>query len=705
VFELANKAETNARQQVHFDAMRDIRLRRAGLETAFRARFLDRFERRGPAGRDRAEEAGSGRLGLVDNDELELTIAVTSMVSKARALCEDEVYALDRRIGQLLGEPDLEAARNPLGPESVCLVFRQACDGLEADVATRLLILKLFDRNLAAGLPPLYRAINQYLIAHDVLPHLRRPLLVRPGASAVRPASPPVRPPAGPGVQGRLEPDVVEFLQEIATAARPGQSFLLGSTLAAGPGGVAQDQVLATLGQIQAGQVPAAWGVALDPGLVATGTVNVLQALRAGGIGHQMAPIDELMLELVTLIFDYILDDTGIPAAFKALIGRLQIPMLRVAILDKALFARKAHPARRLLDALAEAALGWTDGASGSDELIGVVERVVHRVLTEFDRNVELFDELLGELQAAVAGLEQRAQQRAAVSAKVIQGRERLEQAKQAANSVVDRTLADEGVPIAVRDFVDRHWRSLLVVTHNRQGADSPLWRERVEMLHMLLWSVTPKRSGKERRLLLTALPTLVRSLGDTLRAVGMADDERELFLAALAECHSAALKARHSPTPSADEQTAPDGEPPTEPHGPREGPAAGPPGEAPGREVEEIVLATRHPPERPVGDAPSPPEDDPHLQAVRELGLGAWVEFQGDGGTRGRARLTWISDVTGLLLFTDRRGLKVTERTPAGLAADFRRGTARVLETVPLFDRALTHLMDGLRRSPAATT
>jgi len=96
--------------------------------------------------------------------------------------------------------------------------------------------------------------------------------------------------------------------------------------------------------------------------------------------------------------------------------------------------------------------------------------------------------------------------------------------------------------------------------------------------------------------------------------------------------------------------------------------------------EVEEIILA-----EEEQGDV----EDDEFVEMARNLRQGAWVEFTGDDGEITRAKLTWVSPVTGAYLFTDRQGLKAADKTLYGLAADFRRGSARVIDDVPLFDRS----------------
>jgi hypothetical protein len=723
LFELADKAENDAQQRVYFDAMRDVRLRRAGIETAVKAHLVDRFDRRPGAGtHDRpGSEAPGTTLGLVENDELEISLAVRNMVTKALAECEDELYPLQRRIGHLLGEPELDGARNPLGPESLCATLRDASDTLEAELPVRLLVLKLFDRHVLGGLGELYRGLNHHLIAHNVLPTVQRP---SQGRAMVRPGRGPGAPgrPAAAAPSGALDPEVMALIQELAAATRPGQSV---SIAGAGTSYGATVQALTALqsGRVTTFEGTALEGLPLDPGLVSVGTVNVLRELRTGGLTRQMDQLDDLMLEVVTLLFDYVLDDKSIPDTLKALIGRLQIPMLKVAILDKALFARKSHPARRLLNTLAEASVGWDETRDGNDELFRAIERVVQRILADFDQNVDLFAELVEEFEAFLVAQEQRATQRAEVSAKILQGRERLEQAKAAADAEVRRALASPALPQPVREFVDRHWRNLLVVTHNREGDGSELWRTRVEGLQALVWSVSPKRTPAERRELLAALPALVRALNETIHGLGMADGEREQFLVALSRCHAAALRGE-APSEPAAPAPRPEPEPgscaPQEPDtvvepAPEAPPAAFgarparaaevldlPPGLDPEAVVEEIVIETVAD-ETVVEVAPPPqPEHDPHLEVAQKLAMGTWVEFLGENGGRTRARLTWVSSVTGIYLFTDRRGMKVAERTPAGLAADFRRGSARVLDAVPLFDRAVSHLMKGLRRTPS---
>ena len=102
------------------------------------------------------------------------------------------------------------------------------------------------------------------------------------------------------------------------------------------------------------------------------------------------------------------------------------------------------------------------------------------------------------------------------------------------------------------------------------------------------------------------------------------------------------------------------------------------------------------------ITDALGGADDDEPLdassQAVKRLQVGSWLEFDKPDATQVRARLSWISPVTGTLLFTDSKGLKVADPTRLALAAELRSERARILESVPLFDRLLGQLSGKVR-------
>jgi hypothetical protein len=83
-------------------------------------------------------------------------------------------------------------------------------------------------------------------------------------------------------------------------------------------------------------------------------------------------------------------------------------------------------------------------------------------------------------------------------------------------------------------------------------------------------------------------------------------------------------------------------------------------------------------------------PVDDECRRKVQQLQTGTWLEILDDSGVATRAKLSWISPITGTYLFTDRQGLKAGNFTLDELAGLVRKAHARVLNSTPLMDRAV---------------
>src|SRR5690606_7452459 len=138
----------------------------------------------------------------------------------------------------------------------------------------------------------------------------------------------------------------------------------------------------------------------------------LLQTLMQGELQPaRLNQMGEDVINLVSMLFEFILNDNQLPATMKALIPRLQIPMLKAAILDKSYSGKEGHPARRLLNDIATAAVGWDEVSEHEpDALRDTVEAIVAHLLTGFDRNLGGFGELLGDVQGVGRGEHRRRQ-------------------------------------------------------------------------------------------------------------------------------------------------------------------------------------------------------------------------------------------------------------------------------------------------------
>jgi len=630
LFDLADKAENNRIQSEYFEAMREVRLKRPGMEAAVRESISGATERAlsGETGGRAAggpEPASGSELGLVEHDELEESLALTNMVARLKSLAKRELFACDRRIGHLLGVADLDEGDNPIGPEALCNAFRDACSTIESGIKIKLIVLKLLDKHVVGEIPALYEEINALLVKHGVLPEIHSSVKKRPAPRRSRGADAPAPGADGDAADGRatgsgapargggwdayhdVEPGAdrsgtapgagrAEAGPEAGAGAGAGAAGpaaavdpqMLFETLRAlmtvGPGAIRAGGGAPAAAAGSAGNADAGGGVggavigdltrlqrdALAPGggpgasgaddragaetggetggetgagAGVPGDAGVLRDLKSSGIGRQIGPGGDAVIDLVAMMFDFILDDRRLPDPMRALIGRLQIPVLKVAMLDREFFSRRFHPVRKFLNTLAEAAIGWGEEHAEGDALHEEASRLVARVLDEFDDDVALFAELLEALESFLEQDRERAEREAEEEARAVEERERYRIAKAITEDRVGRRVAESSLPGVLRDFLHGYWKDFLIVTYVHEGEESEEWKGAIETMDTLIWSVTPKATAEERKALLESLPTLVKRLNKGIRLASMPAEERERLTAELARYQAAAVR------------------------------------------------------------------------------------------------------------------------------------------------------------------
>jgi len=416
---------------------------------------------------------------------------------------------------------------------------------------------------------------------------------------------------------------------------------------------------------------------------------NVVKRIKAAPQSATLGTVDAMTIDIVAMLFDSIFEDRHLPDAAKALLARLQIPTLKVALLDRTFFSSRSHPARRLLDLVAEAAMGLPAAASGEEPALKLIAEVVERVVRDFETDLALFESLAARVAAFIEEQRRAETQIVERSARVVEEREREEMARLTAEGEVVRRLAAHAwVPTPVRGMLEDTWSRALASVHRVEGEGSPLWNALLWTMDELLWSVEPKVNPEDRKRLITMLPGMIRELHDGMDRGGEAAEKRDAFFGELVDCHAQAVKAGlrglaalpESPPPVATSEAAIER-------------AMIPAGDI---RVEEIRLR-----------APRGPA------AVRNvftrtgiwtnLRRGTWVEFRNTEGAATRARLTWISPNKGVYLFTNPlAATAAVSISPDALAEQMRLGDAHILDDAPLVDRAVDSVLASLRRGEA---
>ncbi|HEX7342147.1 MAG TPA: DUF1631 domain-containing protein [Rhodanobacteraceae bacterium] len=694
LFDLAEKAESNAVQTQYFDGMREVRKKRAlverrFLETAHRSLSNLATGAASPLAGTTHGTQSQNELSLVDDSELEESLAIASMIGKAQSRLTRPLYAVNQRLSVICGGNKVEGANNPVGPAMLCEAFRQAMRELDVETRVRLIIYKLFDRYVMAGLDTLYGALNTTLAQAGVLPKLHHAVPGRRPSAAT--ASAGAQAAAGDGPAAEDADFQAEFYQMLNALLSARQRDVNSTTL--GTPSLSPAELLGALSLLQneiavhptpAGVIPPRDRTTLgDIAQLKEHLQYQINQLR-GDSRARMSGADEDTIDLVGMLFEFILEDRNLPAEMQVLLSRLQIPYLKAAILDRRMFAHTSHPARRLLNALADAAKGWSDESDRDRRLYVKVQTIVESLLQDFDDDMDIFARLEQELADFLATNRKRAELSEQRVAEAVRGREKLQQARRLAAQEILSRIDRQQMPELIHSILTRAWANYLVLIVLRQGEDSQEFRVALRFVDDFVWSVQPVHNDADRDRLRQLLPLLEKSLRHGLATVAFQDADVQSLMAQLNALYHKQLGEPVELEPDALAADLPVATPCI----PDSIDTIAKP-----EVIAEVTASER--------ETAALDQDDPNVARVRALKVGNWLEFSsGKEGTDERAKLSWISPISGKYLFVNRRGLKVADKTMAQLASEFANGTASVLEELPLFDRALDAIVERLRKT-----
>lgn len=711
LFQMADRATSNAEQNAFFEAMRDLRLKRKSIERGFLQKVFETFSNLNQYEIGRAPQLDAvsfESLSLVQNDDLEESVAQDTMVSKVMSRDAVALGHLTTRINTLVSKK-IDDRTNPLGPRALCEAFLDACRSLGVEIKVKLIIFKLFDKYVLTELDQLYAEANQLLITAGVLPELksappaRRPQGRTPGAarSAV----------AGGDAAGVVADMASEEVQEVFGALQALLSEVRGSGLPrrevpADAVPITSNDLMRLLSHLQQ-HLSVQKVDDIDVRFQLDSLLT--RASAKSGRSRVVGQVDDDVINLVSMLFEFILDDRSLPDSLKALIGRLQIPMLKVAVLDKTFFSRGSHPARRLLNEIASAAMGWSEQDDlQRDVLYQRIEQVVLRLLNDFVDDPGIFSDLLSDFLAYTGDERRRSELLEQRTRDAEEGRAKAELARQQVEQALNERLLGRTLPEVVVRLLQEAWSKVMLLTCLKHGAESEEWRATLATMDDLIWSVEPHEAPEARMRLLELVPGLLKSLREGLTSAAFDPFSTSEFFSQLESLHVQAFQRfkRPEPEPVVADVAEPDAPmaadaalvvdlPELELEAAAEAPAMV-------EVVEEIILLAPGESRAPEPEA-SLPEGDEALDQVDNLRVGSWVEFQEDEDHKVRCKLAAIIKPTGKYIFVNRTGMKVLEKTRMGLAVEFRRGAIRLLDDALLFDRALESVIGNLRKLKGA--
>lgn len=685
LFALAERASNNSAQQRHFEALHEFKRGRAGIAQRFLQHVeatlaVLRSEMAAPAGAGTDATTGSHvPLELIEPAAFDEDLALREMAAKSEIRHSQALYMLCYRMAVLAGTPIWPIETVPLGPAQLAAAFRHSMHGLDLAVEARVLAYGHLDRTVMLPVAGLYDAANAYLIERRVLPNLQFQTSYKRGEATREPAAT-ERPAAHAPESASTAQAAVDAGQSPASAGDAALFNTLRSLLGEqrrrdgedypvarehSPAG--REDLQSVLGSLQRNTPSTALPSGHQDSEHLKNTLLV-KLRRAGPLGKtlRLSEEDADTVDLIGMLFDHIADELDGGEDVRTLFSRLHVPVLRVALNDKTFFTRRDHPARELLNTIAETSSRWMGDSDTDPELVRKMQSVVDHVRSDFDGDIGVFERLLTDLSGHMQALARRANVVERRHIDAARGRDKLETAREAARVEIARILRRANPNRVVRSLLEQAWMDALALSVLRHGADSDEFRSRVAAAERLA------QPGAE-----PANDALLRQELDAgLRQVGVHEDDLPGLLD-----HAFAPS-----TPSAEACSRVDDA------------LAGRPrlgGEVARAPIEEAPVP-----------APLSPVETAQLAQLHKLPFGTWFDFvTNQQGDTARRKLAWYSPVTGRCLFVNARGLRAEDLTLPQLARDMIRGQIRIAsaEQTSLIDRAWKAIVGALRPHDAA--
>lgn len=373
---------------------------------------------------------------------------------------------------------------------------------------------------------------------------------------------------------------------------------------------------------------------------------------------------DEDAIDLVGLLFDALFRSQQLQDRARRMYARLVLPYVKVALTDQQLFVSPTHPARRLFDAITEAVAGNAGNTPQERELLDRATSISQRVVAEYTEDLVIFETAHRELDALLQQQRRRIELQEERAAKATNGRERLNHAREQADTVLARRLSAPPLSPAIAEFLRGSWRHHLVQTWLRDGDDRERLVEAVSLGDALVAADRLAAEGRGAELA-DHLLALEPRIAECLASSGLDQTAAEHALALLVK----GLVYPHTPRdlyPPPPRQEQDDDDERSQWLEPRSAARARP------AQVEEL----------------------------RALEAGSWLQVSDLQGESLAAKIAWVSPLSDRRLLVNRRGLRVLVATVEELAVMAASGRLKVGCEPTAFEQAMRHVREQLDRA-----
>lgn len=374
-------------------------------------------------------------------------------------------------------------------------------------------------------------------------------------------------------------------------------------------------------------------------------------------------------IDMVGMLFEYILADENLPDSIKTLLSHLHTPFLKLAFLDSDFFENKEHKSRMLLDSLAEAGANWVnhDGTAQYD-MYNEIKHVVHRAIKEFKNDVTLFAELLMEfnLLKKRVGHMHKLRERNSIEKK--QGQEKHEQAKALAREEIKSRIEGKRVPSSIISLLSP-WFTYLTFIQLKEGTDSNKWRDALGVIDNLIVYCSIKKVKDPKRLG-AAFDNIILQIQDGLANTAYNQTKSAVIIDELNELKNSVLNKEAIKTTTTKVSSTP-------------------------KDTDTREIANQNKTDKPT------PEEDRVMNYIKLIEPGTWIEYDKNS----RLKVNGFNADARKYILIDQSSQEVMMLTRLELARDILSERATVIDgnAKSLFARALDRIHHNLDKQVKA--
>ncbi|HHO58844.1 MAG TPA: DUF1631 family protein, partial [Thiotrichales bacterium] len=395
-----------------------------------------------------------------------------------------------------------------------------------------------------------------------------------------------------------------------------------------------------------------------DAEAIKQAVVAELSKSSGGVVTKRINQIAEKTIDFIELIFDAIIDDEDISDTIKTLLLRLQIPIIKASMSDQEFFIYDDHPARLLLDKIAEVGVGVTDH---TDDMFIQLDKIVSDILAEYDLTTETFQKALDDLNTIIEQQEEAA-------------RKKEEEAQQqtlrshARNTVLKAlrvVTTGKILPEAVHPLILKRWPTLMFNHYLKYGKENDEWVTLVETLRDIIESIQPIRTAEDLALLRAEKDELIEATRDYLSDSIKSEKDIESVVGGLIDTYEAHIREASYTEEELEqaEETIAEMDDDTD------------------DDLAEKLLGNEPRPELPANVMP-----------------GMWFHlYMGDDQLARRCKLSVIVLEDSNLMFVNHKGELVVEKSFDDINAEMASGKTKVIMGHSAFDHALKTVVTNL--------